>query len=69
MYDLTQFLYLCLVLAPFLLEGSYHGSGFLQRLSCTLRFFNSVSIDLVSIEYTFSHHPLVGVVHGFRKVD
>jgi hypothetical protein len=28
-----------------------------------------VSIDLVSIECTFSHHPSVGVVHGFRKVD
>jgi hypothetical protein len=22
----------------------------------------------VSIEYAFSHHPSVGVVHGFRKV-
>jgi hypothetical protein len=52
MYDLTQLLYLCLVLAPFLPESSYHGSGFLQRLSCTLCFFNSISIDLVSIEYT-----------------
>jgi hypothetical protein len=38
-------------------------------LSCTLRFLNSVSIDLVSIEYTFSHHPSVGVLHGFRKAD
>jgi hypothetical protein len=65
MYDLTQLLYLCLVLASFLLESIYHGSGFLQRLSCTLHFFNSVPIDLVSIEYTFFHHPLVGVVHGF----
>jgi hypothetical protein len=34
MYDLTQLLYLCLVLASFLFENSYHGSGLLQRLSC-----------------------------------
>jgi hypothetical protein len=38
-------------------------------LSYTLHFFNFVSIDLVSIEYTFSHHPSVGVVHGFLKAD
>jgi hypothetical protein len=67
--DLTQFLYLCLVLASFLLESSYHFSGFLQCLSYTLHLFNSVSIDLVSIEHTFSHHPSVGVVHGFWKED
>jgi hypothetical protein len=34
-------------------------------LSRTLRLFNSVPIDLVSIEYTFSHHSSIGVVHGF----
>jgi hypothetical protein len=68
-YDLTQLLYLGLVLASFLLESGYHGSGFLQCLSGTLCFFNSVPIDLVSIEYTFSHHPSVGVVHSFRKAD
>jgi hypothetical protein len=64
-YDLTQLLYLGLVLASFLLESSDNCSGFLQRLSCTLGFFNFVPIDLVSLEYTFSHHPSVGVVHGF----
>jgi hypothetical protein len=65
MYDLSYILYLGFVLASFLLESSDHCSGFLQRLSRALHFFNSVPIDLVSIEYTFSHHPLVGVVHGF----
>jgi hypothetical protein len=68
-YDLTQLLYLGLFLASFLPESSYHCSGFLQRLSRTLGFFNSVPIDLVSIEYTFSHHRSVGVVHNFRKAD
>jgi hypothetical protein len=29
MYDLTQLLYLGLILASFLLESSYNGSGFL----------------------------------------
>jgi hypothetical protein len=65
MYDLTQLLYLGLVLASFLSESSDHCPGFLQRVSCTLCFFNSVPIDLVSIECTFSHYPSVGVVHGF----
>jgi hypothetical protein len=69
MYDLTQFLYLCLILASFLLESSDQCSGFLLDLSGVLHFFHSVPIDLVSMEYTFSHHPLVGVVHGFWKAD
>jgi hypothetical protein len=69
MDNFTQFSYLRLVLASFLLESSYHCSGLLQRLSGVLHFFNSVQIDLVSIEYTFSHHPSVGVVQGFGETN
>jgi hypothetical protein len=69
MDNFTKFSYLRLVLASFLLESSYHCSGFFQHLSGVLHFFNSVPIDLVSIEYTFSHHPSVGVVQGFGEMN
>jgi hypothetical protein len=69
MDNFTQFLYLCLILASSFLESSYHCLGFLQCLSGVLHFFNAVPIDLVSIEYTLSHHSSVGVIHGFREMN
>jgi hypothetical protein len=69
MDNFTWFSNLGLILAFSLHESGYHCSGFFQRLRGIFRFFNSVPIDLVSIEYTFSHHQSVGVIHGFRKMN
>jgi hypothetical protein len=69
MNNFTQISYLGLILASSLLESGYYRSGFLQRLSGILHLFNSMSIDLTSIEHTFSHHQSIGVIYGFGKAN
>jgi hypothetical protein len=38
-------------------------------LSGVLHFFNLIPINLVSIEYIFSHNSSVGVIHGFGEMN